>query len=279
MFRKFSKHVRNYRFRFRPNTRKVDFLICGTQKGGTTALDRYLQKHPEICMAEKKEVHYFDQDELFSAGPPDYAAYHAFFQPSRHHKVLGESTPIYMYWKPAAARIHAYNPDMKLIVILRNPIDRAYSHWNMSSSKKQEDAPFLDAVKREIDRKKADANPPQHRIWSYIDRGFYHEQLQRLWSYFPKEHVLILRSEDLKQQPDQTLDTLCRFLGVSPFKHVQEQSANVRPYAAKMSEEDREYLAPLFEQDIRQLEAALNWDCSGWRPHMENPNPPMPEEP
>jgi hypothetical protein len=82
---------------------KVDFAICGTQKGGTTALDSYLREHPEVCMANRKEVHYFDVDKNFSEGPPDYSSHHSWFDPLAGHRVIGEATPI----------------------------QRAFSHWNM----------------------------------------------------------------------------------------------------------------------------------------------------
>ena len=99
---------------------QIGFIICGTQKGGTTALDRYLRMHPEICMADKKEVHFFDNDNFFIDKKPDYLKYHLNFSPRDHHKIIGEATPIYMYWKNSIKRIHNYNPDMKLIAVLRN---------------------------------------------------------------------------------------------------------------------------------------------------------------
>ncbi len=93
-----------------PQTRIVNFAICGTQKGGTSALDTYLRGHPEICMADRKEVHFFDNEAAFATGKPDYSRYHSFFSPNDTQRILGESTPIYMYWKPA--------PTQKLGIIL-----------------------------------------------------------------------------------------------------------------------------------------------------------------
>ena len=123
------------RFFVSKSDRVVNFLICGTQKGGTSALDAYLREHPEICMADKKEVHFFDNKKFFNKNKPDYSKYHSFFNPQSSHKLLGETTPIYMYWHDSPRRIWQYSPNMKIIVILRNPIDRAYSHWNMERSK------------------------------------------------------------------------------------------------------------------------------------------------
>src|SRR5580765_8161584 len=124
---------------------KVGFVIAGTQKGGTTALASYLYEHPEICVAGAKEVHFFDTDSLFRAGTvPDYAAYHARFHPAGRERILGDATPIYMYWEPAPQRIWQYNPAMKLIVILRDPAARAFSHWNMQRTKNLDPRPFFE---------------------------------------------------------------------------------------------------------------------------------------
>src|SRR6266705_6230433 len=100
---------------------RVDFVIGGTQKGGTSALDSFLRQHPEICMPKtKKELHYFDREQNFEKRP-NYEKYHAQFKPAPRHRMTGEATPIYMYWNAAPHRIWTYNPQMKWILALRNP--------------------------------------------------------------------------------------------------------------------------------------------------------------
>jgi hypothetical protein len=249
--------------RFLPFKRTVNFIICGTQKGGTTALDAYLREHPEVCMANIKEAHYFDDEKHFSKGHPDYAKYHAFFSPRKNHKVLGETTPIYMYWPTSLKRIFEYNPKMKLIIILRNPIDRAHSHWNMHRSKNVETLSFGEAIATEKER----CSEPlsyEHRKFSYVDRGHYLDQLRRIWEYFPKENVLVLKSEDLKQNPNTTLNQVATLLGISEFKNTQSKNVHARPYESHMTKEEREYLKTLYAPGIKQLEAELHWDCSDW---------------
>jgi len=241
----------------------VGFVICGTQKGGTSALDVYLREHPEICMADVKEVHYFDNEEHFSGGKPDYSKYHAWFSPKKNHSILGEATPIYMYWNDSPKRIWEYNPNMKLIVMLRNPIERAYSHWNMERSRNADNLSFWEAISNEKERCR-EALPQQHRVYSYIDRGFYLEQLRRLWTYFPKDKVLILKNEDLKQKPDETLNYVCEFLGVCQFKNVIARDVHSRPYVSRISEKENDYLRSIFEPEIKELEAELNWNCGNW---------------
>jgi len=150
---------------------KVAFVIAGTQKGGTTALASYLYEHPEIGMPTVKEVHFFDTEEHFASPDVDYAGYDAYFKPGVRGRVLGDATPIYMYWEPAPQRMRRYNPAMKLIMLLRNPVTRAYSHWNMERERQRDRLPFEQAVRTEEDRCRK-ALPLQHRSYSYVDRGF-----------------------------------------------------------------------------------------------------------
>jgi Sulfotransferase domain len=242
---------------------KVNFLICGTQKGGTSALDAYLRQHSEICMAEKKEVHFFDNENIFRDKKPSYLRYHSSFRPETSHKVIGEATPIYMYWHDAPKRIWQYNSDMKLIVLLRNPIDRAYSHWNMERSRNADVLSFWDALQSEQERCR-DALPHQHRVYSYIDRGFYLAQLRRLWLYFPKDHILIMKNEYLMNQRHDALRDVCDFLEVTHFNNIEVKNVHSRPYESKMNDREREYLRLIFEYEIRNLERVLDWDCSEW---------------
>ncbi|OQX65300.1 MAG: sulfotransferase [Deltaproteobacteria bacterium] len=245
------------------NDRVVDFVICGTQKGGTSALDSYLRDHPEICMANKKEVHFFDNESFFAHGKADYYRYHSSFSPKASHRVVGEATPIYMYWHDAPRRMWEYNPNMKLVVVLRNPIERAYSHWNMERSRNAESLPFWDAIRNEQKRCR-EALPYQHRVYSYVDRGHYLEQLRRLWRYFSKDNVLVLKNEYLKDQPNEALNKVCNFLEVDNFKDINARNVHSRPYSSKMSHKEREYLRVVFEHEIKGIERELGWDCSNW---------------
>nr|VFJ62252.1 MAG: Sulfotransferase domain-containing protein [Candidatus Kentron sp. DK] len=245
------------------NRRTVDFVICGTQKGGTTALHAYLRGHPEVCMADRKGVHFFDNEEYFSQGKPDYSKYHAWFSPGKSHKLLGEATPIYMYWNESPRRIWEYNPNMKLIVLLRDPIKRSYSHWNMQRLKNVENLSFWEAIKNEKERCRK-ALPQQHRRYSYIDRGLYLEQLRRLWAYFTKDRVLVIKSEDLKQNPGETLSRVCNFLGIGQFKSIVPKNLNSRPYLSSITKMEKDYLRSIFEPETKKLEIELNWDYSDW---------------
>lgn len=241
----------------------VDFVICGTQKGGTTALHAHLAAHSRICMSTKKEVHFFDDESRFERSGVDYADYHAHFEPEPEHVVVGEATPIYLYWKAAPARMRAYNPDLKLVVLLRNPIERAFSHWNMQRSRGREHLGFEEAVHGERDRAR-EALPLQDRAHSYVDRGFYSVQLERLWGCFGRDRVLVLRSDALRTDPAPALDRITRFLGIDPFEGVRARSANARRYEAPMGDAIGDRLRTAFREEIETLETLLGWDCGDW---------------
>ena len=241
----------------------VNFLVCGTQKGGTTALDTYLRQHPEICMAKYKEVHYFDRENYFLYQKPDYRQYHAFFNPNQDHKVVGETTPVYMYWTTVPRRIWEYNPSMKLIIILRNPIERAYSHWNMQRDRGYDTLSFFDAIQSE-EKRRQESLPWQNRRFSYLDRGFYTEQIRRLRSFFPEEQIMIMRNKQLRENPKKCLNQISQFIEVSSLNTVEPINRHTRHYASPMSAEERDLLKQIFKFEIRNLERLTGWDCQDW---------------
>lgn len=241
----------------------VGFVVAGTQKGGTSALDAYLRGHPQLGMAKQKEVHFFDTEEYFSGDAADYALYHASFQYVEGVRLFGEVTPAYMYWHDAPKRIWRYNPHMKLLVILRDPIKRAFSQWNMQRLWGVDRLSFSDAIRSEPQRAR-EALPLQHRFYSYLDRGFYSEQIRRLWRFFPKEQTLFLKSEDLHCHHQPTLNRVWRFLGVDEIVVGEAKIVHAHPYDEPMREEDFTFLSRVFKHDIKHVEALLNWDCGDW---------------
>lgn len=243
----------------------VRFTIAGAQKGGTTALADYLREHPKLFIPAVKELHFFDDETLNWQRPWElYSRYHAQFGgdvPSGH--LWGDATPIYSYWWPAMARIWAYNPDMRVILCLRNPVERAYSHWVMETNRQWDLASFAQAI-REEGKRCREALPHQHRVYSYTARGYYSEQLRRLWSFFPREQTLVLRQEELSLHPSATLQRVHMFLGVAPIAPKQQIRSNEGQYSNPMPAEVRRELTKLFTPEIQQLEQLLQWDLSSW---------------
>lgn len=241
---------------------KVNFLVIGAQKAGTTALDHYLRQHPEIGMADVKEVHYFDNEDAFAREPRDHSAYEAHFPGNA--RLQGEVTPIYLYWKPACERIHRYNPAMKLIAVLRDPVERAFSQWNMEFNRGDEHRDFPAAVRAEQEQRERDPSA-QHRVLSYLGRGFYAEQIERFLRTFAQHQLLFLKYDDLKADPEPQLARIFDHIGASPNRIPSVPvELNQGAYSASLDMETRSELQEFFAEDIRKVERLLNWDLSSW---------------
>jgi hypothetical protein len=162
------------------NDDRLTFLVAGAQKCGTTALDRYLRLHPGLEMAAIKETHFFDEEVAVDWRNPDYRPLHANFTEGGG-RLKGEATPITLYWTPAHYRVLRYNPDIRLILLLRHPTDRAWSHWRMNIRRNLDHLPFSEAIRAGRTRVLEDGeHSGLARHSSYIERGYFGRQIRRL---------------------------------------------------------------------------------------------------
>lgn len=238
---------------------QVDFLIGGVQKGGTTALFDYLHDVPDLSLAPVKEVHFFDNEAEVDWAAPDYGRYHRAF-PEGPARARGEATPIYIYWPNCLERIQRYNPAMKLIFLFRDPAQRAWSQWKMEYARGFETEPFGWCIREGRRRVASDPDTPGfHRVFSYVERGFYGRQLARVFDLFAREQVLCLASNDLRRAPDETLRRVCHFLGVPGPDHALEgrelNVAQERNYGSTLTEADLEYLGTVYRDDLAAFQA------------------------
>jgi hypothetical protein len=200
-----------------------DFLIAGVPKAGTTALHAALVRHPQLFLPTVKEPKFFLSDGRppRNGGPGDVQTYQehvwrrsdyeALFEPAPPGTLRGEATPFYLYVHEAHDRIRAVVPHAKVILLLRDPVDRAHSNWtHLWNAGLEPEADFLTACRAEEQRKAAG----WAHFWHYLSQGLYGRQVQHLFSVFPREQVLLLRYRELKDAPDATLDRVCTFLGV-----------------------------------------------------------------
>ena len=244
---------------------RVSFLVAGVQKGGTTTLHGWLRQHPLLAMSRPKEVHFFDEDAHFAAGAPPLDLYHANF---RHvtkppAALRGKSTPSYCWWPGALERIQAYNPGMRLIMLLRCPLLRAWSHYRMTRERGYETEDFLTGLRLEPERLTS-SDPWDRRRFSYASRGFYAAQIHRARGLFPESQLLVLQSRDLQDAPAATLERICDFLGVRRFRFDTSVTRHHGPDIGPMPRDAREHLRALFAEDRREVERLLGWDCADW---------------
>ncbi len=223
---------------------RVDFVIGGTQKGGTTALAHFLGQHPEICLPLQKEAHFFDAADFPVDETPEASGerYRKFFPAEWGGRRCGDATPVYMYLPEIAGRIWRYNPAMKWIVLLRDPVERAVSHYQMERARGNEPLPFEEAIAAEKGRLRRDRDnrawDSSVRLHSYIHRGLYTRQIRRLRRWFGEEAVLILTTEDLRHRHAETLRRVYQFLGLGnrdfvPLAEVVFAAKNGEPVAAE----------------------------------------------
>lgn len=240
---------------------RVNFVVAGMQKGGTKALHSFLSQHPEIGLVSspRSEPHFFDTEEYFR-GEPDYQQYHSWFSEQSLARVTGDITPIYTYWKPCIGRIKAYNPHMKIIVLLRNPVSRAYSHWNMEFSRGDEPDQFCRAILKEPFRRGLFA---QHRVYSYLHRGFYSRQIKHLLDHFPRQQCLFVKSEELKNDHQSTLQRILAFLQVDTGSIAPPDVIHAGKYPP-LSPRLHSLLKLYYRRDIKRLEQLTGMEFSSW---------------
>jgi hypothetical protein len=232
---------------------RVNFLIAGVQKGGTTALFDYLGDYPDIALSDVKEVHFFD-DTTRDWAAPDVTAYHAHFPPP-DGRPTGEATPIYSYWPGSLERIAAYNPAMKLIVVLRDPVQRAWSHWRMEHARGAEPHPFAWCI-REGRQRLFDAEPWGHqRDISYVERGFYGEQIERLLRLFPDRQLKVTTAEALRADPGAVLGDVRAFLDLPPAPTPPSRESHVGREMDGLTTADIDHLRQVYAADAARLAA------------------------
>ena len=242
---------------------KIDFIVVGAQKAGTSALLNYLKAHPRIQTAFLKEVHFFDNDGFFDQSALDYAAYHSAFPETCGTALIGEASPNYIRLLRSHARIAAYNPEVRIIAILRHPIERAFSGWNMRHQRKNEKRSFAQAVREEMKRIQ-ERGVIQSGSDSYLGRSLYAPQIESLKRHFPAENILFLKYEAFARDNAGALNQVYDFLGIDPVA-VELKTSNVIPYDERIDDATRQTLLTFFEDDVRLIESSLGWDCSDWK--------------
>lgn len=186
-----------------------NFLIIGSQKAGTTTLYHVIKKHPEIYMPETKEINFFFHEEIYRRG---LSYYRSFFQNAPAGKrMLGEASPGYICHPKVPGRIHQDLPNIeKLIVTVRNPVDRAWSQYLDNLRHLEIDHSFEDAYRTEL---RTDYEPGK---LGYFSRGTYIQYIRRYVDLFGRDRLLVLVFDDLKRDPVALYQRIFEFLGVDP---------------------------------------------------------------
>jgi hypothetical protein len=292
-----------------------NFFIVGAAKAGTTALYRYLRQHPEVYLPDKKEPRFFaydPSDRTVYGGPnakrlidgvvKDLTAYESLYQGVTHEKAVGDASPAYLSSPVAARRIRETVPEARIVAVLRDPVERAYSHFidNVQDGWEQE---------RDFDRVLAlrDQRERWWRKWDYVGNGFYHRHLTRYFEEFERGRIKVYLYEELIQDGPGLMTDLLRFLevdasvpldvsqrynvsGVPKSERVDRLLSGPNPlrpalkglvpaglrrrvragverrnmHKPQMSAQARRLLWELYREDVQRLEQLLGRDLSGW---------------
>lgn len=252
------------------STGKLGLIVGGVQKAGTTTLHRLLAEAPGFAAPRSlKELHFFD-DETQDWSAPDIAGYHAHFPPPAAGLCRFETTPVYLFWPPALARLRAYHPGIRLVFLVRDPVERAFSHWCMEWARGAERLDFAAAIAAEPARLAA-APPlgPERRAWSYAERGLYGAQAARLLALFPRGQILFETFEALRDEPRLVLARIAALLGrpapAAPVAPVHENPRAAAGYPSPAPDAaSRAALLARFGPDLRLFTTLTGLDIRHW---------------
>jgi hypothetical protein len=260
------------------------FVVVGAKRAGTSSLYQYLVRHPGVLScAMGKGTHYFDVN--FSRG---WGWYRSSFPLAGRDGITGEASPYYMFHPLAPARMAAALPEARVIVVLRDPVERAWSHYQNERRLGAEPLSFEDAIAAEPERLAGEAERMladpgyQSFAWrhhSYLARGRYGEQLERLYELFPPAQVLVLQSEALLADPNQALESLWRFLGLAPLTLADRFAFKAGGNHETMLAATRDRLHAYFADHNERLYAlpgvGFRWPAD---PAPLTPDPPLAED-
>jgi len=241
----------------------VNLFVIGAQKSGTKALASFLGQHSDIQLANKQECHFFDRDEFFKERTAlNVNVYHNYFDFDKQSKYYMDVTPAYLYYKESIPRLYRYNPSAKIICILRNPVDRAFSHWNMDLKRNRVPSSFLISLGIEaiwLLRRK------QNLTFSFVARGLYSKQINRLLEFFPKNQCLFIKTSDLKHYHKETLERIYHFLSIDNSIIPESVQVHKNRYHKKLGRFTKTILSLAFRMDINSLEKTLDWNLEEWK--------------
>jgi hypothetical protein len=233
------------------------FLIVGAEKSGTTSLYDYINQHPQVAVGHRKEVQYFSR--YFYRSWNWYRA-HFPFRSELSGKIAGEASPYYIFHPFAAERIHGTLPQCRIIMVLREPINRSVSQYYHEVAKRRETLPIADAfaaeeerVAGELDRMRTPTYQPfNHEHFSYVGKSVYVDQVRRYLNVFPREQVLVLQAERFFTETEQVVRETFEFLGIAP----DYVPPNLKP--SNVSRTKKEELPPQLRQRLEEYFARKN---------------------
>lgn len=197
--------------------KKIDLLIIGAGRSGTTTIYKYLEEHQQICFSKIKEIHYFSINELFER-EDNY--YHSFFKHYNNEKIIASADTYLLIDKDAPKKILNYNPNMKFIIMFREPVSRTFSGYNYAINNGYLDSKisFIESIKNEKELLKKDLSIEQKNNICNAEQSLYSKHLKYYEQFFPKKNFLLLETQELKDNLNSFLKKTSSFLKIKPFE-------------------------------------------------------------
>jgi Sulfotransferase family len=248
----------------------ISFAIVGVQKAATSTLHSMLVRHRHIARGDAKELHFFD-DERLDWAAPDYTRYHV----RRTHaaqRIAGDATPSYIWWPGALSRMHAYNPDMRLVASFRDPIERAFSQWSMERKRQPSYPGFSRSIEIFGDLSLLGGFPPgktsrEVRRAAMVVRGLYGEQLRRGLAVYDRSQWLLLPFRRFVAEPESVLDDIAGFLDIGEWHNYPLQRENPTPRdqaGPPPTADDMLRLTDVYADDLALFASLSGIDVSSW---------------
>jgi len=253
-----------------------NLITIGTSRGGTESLYHYIRHHPSVAVSSKREIYFFGKDPHYDVGLNWYrtffptSIYKKFFNKThKNNLIIYEGTTDYLFQPKSPERILKTLPNVKFIVMLRNPVERAYSQFYHNIDDGFEDLDsFEEAIKLEPKRMEKLSNDGlEHSIYNhhaYLKRGIYAYQLENWFKIFPREKFLIMKTEDLKKDPQKIVNKIYDFVDLPHLKIQECLNRNIAHYPKPINSDTRKELIDYFKPHNEKLYKLLNtnfdWD-------------------
>ena len=234
----------------------ASFIITGSPRSGLGTIYHALEQHPALQVICKDENPHFANDALFGVGNPSNQRYDQHYVDYGEDLLHGEISSAYLTHPYAISRIHRYNPDIKLVIILRNPAMRTYSQWQYATAQGLETASFTDIL--------TTTAQSVEDMTAYQRNSLYGYHVSHILQYLDPHQVLFLKSDDLKEDPEVAMYRLFQFIGV-PYLDLDLTAQNIGSYASSLTAETYNQMMEAYTSDVKTLESLVGLDCSSWK--------------
>jgi len=248
----------------------ISFIVAGARRSGHASIRHALSQHPRLQLIEDRHQGYFAKDDLYERGNPLIPYDDQLYASDTPLLVTGEVTNAYLHHPTAISRIYRYNPSIKMIVILRNPAERTYSHWQEATNQGLENRSWEQAINDELESSDNSILYQSTLKGSYLCSSRYGNQIQHLLQYLNPHQLLFIKSEDLRDDIEVMLYQIFQFLHV-PYLDVDTSAQNLGDYHSSLNAESYNEIISAVQDDIELTEAMLGWNCDDWKQQRSVP--------